>query len=247
MKTFTSANLITVFTYMFKGENWQNKLLITGALMLVSFIIPIVPMLALFGYLMKFAKNVIEGDGQPILPEWDDGRDLIRNGLKLLGLLIVFSLPLIILWITAFGIMLSPLILIFMDFESGNIGPNGPWTLIMLPTTIGGYFMFGLSLVIIFLQSISICHVSIKEQFSAAFHFGEWWRILRTNIGEFLLVFVVMFGLIIGTNMLSSFLFFLLPIVMPLGRACSIFILAPLFGQAYRVGVKKLEEAEAKT
>lgn len=245
MKTFTSTNLEIVFTYMFKGENWQNKLLITVALMLVSFIIPIVPLLALFGYLMKFVKNVIEGDGQPALPEWDDGRDLIRNGFKLLGLLIVFSLPLIILWIIGFGIIFSPFILMFMDSESGFMVPVGTFMLIGLFTTLGEYYMFGLSLVVIFLQSISICHVSVKGQFSAAFRFGEWWRILRANIGEFLLVFVVMFGLVIGTNMLSSFLFFLLPIVMPLGRACSIFILAPLLGQAYRTGVKKLKAAEA--
>lgn len=122
MKTFTSANLKIVFTYMFKGEDWQNKLLITAALMLVSFIIPILPLLALFGYLMKFVKNVIEGDGQPALPEWDDGRDMIRNGFKLLGLSLIFSLSLIILWIIGFGIIFSPFILMFMDSESNFYG-----------------------------------------------------------------------------------------------------------------------------
>lgn len=244
MKTFTSANLKTVFTYMFKGEDWQNKLLITAALMLVSFVIPIVPVLALFGYLMKFVKNVIEGDGQPALPEWDDGRDMIRNGFKLLGLFLIFSLSLIILWIIGFGIIFSPFILMFMDSDSGFMVPVGTFMLIGLFSALGEFFMLGLSLVVVFLQSISICHVSVKGQTSAAFRFGEWGRILRANAGEFLLVFIIMFGLILGTNMLSSFLFFLLPIVMPLSRACSVFILAPLFGQAYRTGVKKLEVAE---
>ncbi len=151
MKTFTSANLKTVFTYMFKGEDWQNKLLITGALMLVSFIIPIVPLLALFGYLMKFVKNVIEGDGQPSLPEWDDGRDLIRNGFKLLGLSIIFSLPVIILWIIGFGIMLSPLILLFMDYMIvGLFMDDG--LINCLPSPSGSTPCLGLSLVVIFLQ-----------------------------------------------------------------------------------------------
>jgi Protein of unknown function (DUF4013) len=245
LKTFTSANLKTVFTYMFKGEDWQNKLLITAALMLVSFIIPILPLLALFGYLMKFIKNVIEGDGQPALPEWDDGRDLIRNGFKLLGLSLIFSLSLIILWIIGFGIIFSPFILMFMDSESSFMVPVGTFMLIGLFSAFGEYLMFGLSLVVVFLQSVSVCHVSVKGQFSAAFRFGEWGRILRANVGEFLLVFVIMFGLILGTNLLSSILFFLLPIVMPFSRACSVFILAPLFGQAYRTGMKKLEEAES--
>ena len=237
MKTFTSANLKTVFTYMFKGENWQNKLLITGALMLVSFIIPIVPLLALFGYLVKFVKNVIEGDGQPALPEWDDGRDLIRNGFKMLKLLIVLSLPLIILWIIPYGIVISPLILLYMY----HIISDGLEMLITLLAVLAAYASLGLSFVVIFLQCISICHATTKGQFSAAFRFGEWWSILRANIGEFLLVFVIMFGLYFGTNILSAGLFFLLP----LGRAYTILVLAPLIGQAYRAGVKKLEAAEA--
>ena len=167
MKTFTSANLKTVFTYMFKGEDWQNKLLITFALMLVSFIIPILPLLALFGYLMKFVKNVIEGDGQPSLPEWDDRRDLIRNGFKLLGLSLIFSLSVIIIWNIGFGIIFSPFILMFMDSESGFMVPVGTFMLIGLFTAFGEYFVFGLSLAVVFLQSISICHVSVKGQFSA--------------------------------------------------------------------------------
>ncbi len=64
----------------------------------------------------------------------------------------------------------------------------------------GGYFMFGLvmllSIVLGFFQSVIIGHVSVTEQFSAAFRFGEWWRILRSNIGEFLLAFVFIMGII---------------------------------------------------
>jgi len=255
MDTFNSANLKKVFTYMFEDENWQNKLLIAVALMFGSFIIPIVPFLALYGYMMKLIKNIVDGDGQPALPEWDDWGNLILNGLKLLGQSLIFSLPIIILWIVGYSGMFFPIILGEMAAESGDMGSEGLWTVITLLATGGGYIMFGLvmlfSLVLGFLQSAIICHVSVTEQFSAAFRFGEWWRILRANIGEFLLIAVFALGLYMGIGTLSQILMMtivlccLMPIVMTFASVYLMFVMAPLFGQAYRTGVKKLEEADA--
>ncbi len=47
MDTFSSSNLKNIFTYPFEDENWKKKLAIAGGLTLASFIIPIVPLLAL--------------------------------------------------------------------------------------------------------------------------------------------------------------------------------------------------------
>ena len=85
MDTFTSTNLKKIFTYPFEDENWQKKLAIAGGLMLASFIIPILPFLALYGYMMKIIKNVVEGDGQPSLPEWDDWGELLPERIETAG------------------------------------------------------------------------------------------------------------------------------------------------------------------
>ena len=255
MDTFTSTNLKKCFSYPFEDEKWQNKVLIAIALMFGSFIVPVVPFLALYGYMMKIIKNVVEGDGQPALPEWDDWGTLILNGLKLIGQSLIFALPLIILWIIGYGGMFIPIILSELAAESGDMGPEGLWVMITLLTTGGGYILFGLvmllSILLGFIQSVIICHVSVTEQFSAAFRFGEWWRILRANIGEFLLVAVFALGLYMGIGTLSQILMMtivlccLMPIVMTFASVYLMFVMAPLFGQAYRTGVKKLEEADA--
>lgn len=251
MDTFTSSSLKKIFTYPFEDENWKKKLAIAGGLVLASFIIPILPLLALSGYMMKIIKQIVEGDGQPSLPEWDDWGALILNGLKLTAQAIVFALPLFLIMFIAYGTMFLPIILTELAAESGDTGGEGLLVLISMLGMGGGYFMFGLvmllSIVLGFFQSVIIGHVSVTEQFSAAFRFHEWWRILRSNFSEFLLAFVF----VMGISMLFSFIyqFFaltivlicLLPFLLAAASAYMTTIIAPLYGQVYRASIEKME------
>jgi Protein of unknown function (DUF4013) len=251
MDTFTTTNLKKFFTYPFEDEKWQNKLLIVGGLMLAGFIIPIIPYMALGGYMMRIIKKVVEGDGKPSLPEWDDWGELMLNGLKLLLQSFIFALPLIILWFVGYGSMFFPIVLSELAAESGDMGSAGLWTMISLLTIGGGYIMFGLvilfSFVLGFIQSVIICHVSVTEQFSAAFRFREWWRILRSNIGEFLLACVFIMGLYIGIGTIYQVLMFtivlccILPIVLSAASGYLMLVMAPLFGSVYRTALEKVE------
>jgi uncharacterized protein DUF4013 len=251
MDTFTSSNLKKIFTYPFEDENWKKKLAIAGGLTLASFIIPIIPWLALCGYMMKIIKQIVEGDGQPSLPEWEDWGSLILNGMKLTLQAFIFALPLILIISIGYGAMFLPIILTELAAESGDTGGEGLLVLISMLGMGGGYFMFGLvmllSIVLGFFQSVIIGHVSFTEQFSAAFRFGEWWRILRSNTGEFLLAFVF----VMGISMLFSFVyqFFvltivlmcLLPFLLAAASAYMTTIIAPLYGQVYRASLEKMK------
>jgi len=255
MDTFSSSNLKKIFNYQFEDENWKKKLAIAGGLTLASFIIPIVPILALSGYMMKIIKQIVEGDGQPSLPEWEDWGNLILNGLKLTAQAFVFTLPLILAFIIGYGSMFLPLILTEIAAESGDAGAEGLGVIITMLGMGGGYFMFGLvtllSVVMWFFQTVIIGHVAVTEQFSAAFRFREWWRILRANTGEFLLAFVFVFGL----TMLFSYVYYffamtivlicLLPFLLSAVSAYMMTVIAPLYGQVYRTSRNKLEETEA--
>ena len=251
MDTFTSANLKTIFTYPFKDEHWQGKLAIAGGLMFASFIIPIVPYLALAGYMMRIIKQVVEGDGDPALPEWDDWGELLLNGLKLVGQSFIFALPLIILWFIGYGTMFFPVVLSELAAESGDMGPEGLWMIISLLTMGGSYILFGLVILLSFLlgfiQSVIICHVAVTEQFAAAFRFREWWRILRSNLGEFLLAFIFIMGLSIGLGaiyqvlMLTIVLCCILPFVLSAASGYLMLVMPPLFGRVYRRALEKMK------
>ncbi|MCD4672344.1 MAG: DUF4013 domain-containing protein [Anaerolineaceae bacterium] len=251
MDTFTSTNLKKYFSYPFEDKNWQGKLAIAGGLMLACFIIPVLPLLALYGYMMRIIKQVVEGDGQPTLPEWDDWGDLMMSGLKLMGEMFIFALPLLVLWIAGYGAMFFPAMLSGLAAESGDMGSESLWLVVTLLSAGGGYIMFGLvvflSLLLGFTQSVVMCHVAVTGQFSAAFRFGEWWRILRSNFGEFLLAYVFILGLSVGVSvvyqilMMTIVLCCILPIVLSAASIYLMLFTMPLLGQVYRAALEKME------
>ncbi len=251
MDTFSSSNLKNIFTYPFEDENWKKKLAIAGGLTLASFIIPIVPWLAVVGYMMRIIKQVVESDGEPALPEWDDWGELLLNGLKWIGQYFIYTLPLIVLLFVGYGAMFFPMLLTGLAAESGDTGGEGLFAIIFMLSMGGSYFIFGLimllSILLGFFQSVIISHISVTEQFSAAFRFREWWRILRSNTGEFLLAFVFVLG--ISTLFYIVYMFFsltivlicLLPFLLAAASAYMMTVIAPLFGQVYRASLEKMK------
>ena len=202
--------------------------------------------------MMRIIKQVVEGDGEPALPEWDDWGELLLNGLKLLGQSFLFSLPLIILWFVGYGAMFFPIVLSELAAESGDMGGSeGLLTMVSLLTMGGSYIMFGLvillSVVLGFIQSVVICHVAVTGQFAAAFRFREWWRILRSNLGEFLLACVFTMGLYIGIVTIYQVLVFtivlccIVPFVLSAASGYLMLVVAPLFGRVYRRALEKME------
>lgn len=86
------------FTFMFDDEEWVQKIVIGGLLLLVS-VIPLVNLftgLVLLGYSLRLLQNVARGVERP-LPEWNDwGGDWVRGLMVALGSLI-YSIPILIL------------------------------------------------------------------------------------------------------------------------------------------------------
>lgn len=249
METFTSSNLKQLFTYPFKDQQWQGKLAIAAALMFANFIIPILPMVALYGYMMRIIKQVVEGDGQPALPAWDDWGELLLNGLKLMGQALVFSLPLILLMAIAYGGMFFASFSSAMLAENSTAGHETLNAMMSLLTLGGSYLIFGLviflSVIAGFLQSVILPHVAVTGQFTAAFRFGEWWRLLRSNFGEFLLAYVFVLALGIGIGflyqmlMLTIVLCCVVPFVASVSSVYVLLVSASLYGQVYRTALAK--------
>ena len=79
------------FSFVFEDSKWVSKIIIGGILA----IIPIVGWFFVMGYLIAIARNVIQGNPQP-LPEWSDFGQLFIDGLYGLVIAFVYVLPIII-------------------------------------------------------------------------------------------------------------------------------------------------------
>ena len=78
------------FTFIFDDEEWVSKLLIGVLFVLASTVIVGIPFL--LGYMIRIVRNVMAGNEKP-LPGWDDLGDLLKEGLILAVILIIWAIP----------------------------------------------------------------------------------------------------------------------------------------------------------
>jgi Protein of unknown function (DUF4013) len=79
------------FSYVFDDEQWISKVLIGGLLIWI----PIVNF-AVFGYMIKIAQNVAQGNPRP-LPEWGEFGDHFMRGFYVFVIYLVYLMPIFIL------------------------------------------------------------------------------------------------------------------------------------------------------
>ncbi len=82
--TFQTENLKQLFSYPFKDERWQGKLIVASALMFAGFIVPVLPMLALYGYVARIMRRIIRGMANLACRNGKIGANS-GTGLKVLG------------------------------------------------------------------------------------------------------------------------------------------------------------------
>lgn len=135
--------------------------ILIAALMVV---IPIFGWLVLYGYGMRVTRQVAGGSDLP-LPEWDDFGGLFLDGLKLFGVTFIWSLPATLL--------------------GAITGRGGEASL------AGGCLSSLVSLAVGFFLPAAIARVATTGSFSAGLDIGTVVALVRRNVGDYLLVFVV--------------------------------------------------------
>src|SRR6185369_381584 len=90
----TTFDFVKPFAFVFEDARWINKVLIGGIFQLLAMMLIGVPFL--LGYLAKLVRNVIADVALP-LPEWDDLGEMFNEGLRLVGVAILYALPFIML------------------------------------------------------------------------------------------------------------------------------------------------------
>lgn len=239
-------DLSHTLSYPFKGREAQKNFLIGSLLILAGFIIPLLPFFILYGYLSQIMEKTLAGE-KASMPAWENWEKLFKDGLRLYGVRMVFSIPILIL---AFGLML----LYFGGFfliavqDQPSTGLIAALILAFLGLIC---LLFPLGLVTSVLSYPASVHAVARQKFLAGFSFGEWWPILRKNLGGFLLTIGVTYAISFVTGILFQVLYItlilacLLPFIIPAATFYMLLVIEPMAAQAYREGLEKLNPSAA--
>ena len=83
------------FTFVFDDEDWITKVLVGALFVLASMVLVGIPFL--IGYSIALMRNVMRGDDKP-LPAWDELGEKFKEGILLVLIFLVWSIP---IWIVA--------------------------------------------------------------------------------------------------------------------------------------------------
>ena len=243
---FFGYDLKEIFTFPFKDADARKYLLIGGLISVAGFFIPILPYLLLYGYAVIIARQVLKGE-EPHMVPWEDWGEMLKEGAKLFGVRVVFSLPILIFAIPLMiGGIAMPIIVETMDSGSTDTF-IALFTIIMMGSMC---IIIPLSIPLTVVIPAAEMHVVENNDFAAAFRFKEWWPILRANLGGFIVAFgiyyivsmalAIVMQILIATLIFACLLFILIP-------AMTIYITLIMYvtsAIAYRDGKVKLVQNE---
>jgi hypothetical protein len=242
-------NMQDILTFPFEDPQWPSKLLIASLLMIANFVVPLVPMIFLLGYVTLIMQHILRENGRPYLPEWQDWGELFKLGLRLGGLMAAYFVPLLMFFGIAFAFFLIPPIFL------GAAQSNGKWIapeaeILVLFSTLTGMGLFGiaflLSMIVGALLPGALCHTAARGEFAAGFRVREWWPVYRANLVGFLLVFFTVSGIFSIASMVLSLLSWtivlscLVPFLSSALFGYQALISYPWYAQVYREGQEKL-------
>lgn len=241
---FFGFDLKELFMFPVKDEQARKYLLIGALVALAGFFIPVLPYLVLIGYSVQIARQVLRGETPHMIP-WEDWGGMLRDGAKLLGVRLVYSIPILIV---ASPLMLGGIAMPFMA-ESMNGSEVDTFIAIFSIIMMGGMcILIPISLPLSVIIPVVEMHVVDNDDFAAGFRFKEWWGILRANLGGFIAAFaiyyVISMVLAIGMQILIATLILacLLFILMPAMTIYLTLIMYTTVAIAYRDGRAKLNE-----
>ncbi|HJW94795.1 MAG TPA: DUF4013 domain-containing protein [Thermoanaerobaculia bacterium] len=174
-------DFVKPFAFVFEDARWINKVLIGGIFQLLSALLVGIPFL--LGYLAQLVRNVVANATLP-LPEWDDLGEMFNEGLRLIGVAIVYFLPLLAI----LAMIMIPMIVVTAaaSHHNDDFDPGGLFACVWC-------LFLPLTLVYAIWMPAALMYAIVEQRFGAAFEFARIWRFISNNVGNYLLAVVVMF------------------------------------------------------
>lgn len=244
---FFGFDLNQIFSFPFQDSDSRKHLLIGGLMAVAAMIIPLLPHWIILGYAGMIARQVLRGE-TPHMMAWEDWSGYLKRGARLFFIRLILSLPILLMvlpifiggialpWITS-GMRGSEQEAMAFIFSLGTIGIICITIPLSLPLALG--------------ISVAEIHVLEKDEFSAGFHFKEWWQVLRANLSGFVIAFVLHYFVSV------AFVFVMQILAATFILACLLVILIPgmtiyltllmyvINATAYRQGMIRISEKES--
>jgi len=193
MATATPAPSPTVdlgrcFTFVPEDPEWVTKILVGGLFTLLSAVLVGIPFV--LGYWGRTLRNVVAGQPRP-LPPWDDLGGIFSDGLRLLGVYLVYTLGLATALAALSCVLLAPLVAL------GHVGSldDGPGALFGALGGLGSLF-FGTVAVVVSLAALvylpaALARAALRDSFSEGFSWREITAFIQANLGNYALALVI--------------------------------------------------------
>ncbi|MBI5302228.1 MAG: DUF4013 domain-containing protein [Chloroflexi bacterium] len=237
--------------WAFKDPDWKSKFLIGSAIALAARFVPLVGILAYFaiyGYCLIMLRAVLRG-AAPMLPKWENFGDLFVDGFKSGLAAIGYWLPGMLAMICAYS---SMFVMIFADAvtrvsATRDAAQRFPWGILAGYAGFFGFFAIAmvLMLLLMFPMVIAVGQYARTGEIGAGYRISEVWKILRANLGGFIIAFFIGLAIAVGLGMVLQILYFtiILCCLIPFVSAPISFYMtlmwSYLFGMAYREGALK--------
>lgn len=237
------------FVFPFEGADWQKRFVIGAVLILVSFFIPIIPLIFVGGYVVQVMRRAIEGQDLA-LPAWEDWGKLGVDGLRYSVVGLVFVLPGVLVYFGGMGLymvsaMILPVSMQMIEQGRGNVAVIPLFFVVSMLILFVSIF---LGMILTFVGAIplpaALAHFVAKDQVGAAFRFREWWPLLWRNKMSYFIAWVLCGGLmgILYYGMMMLYATVVLCMFIPVLIAPLLFYLmlvfAAVFGETYRESVE---------
>ena len=208
------------FSFPFQDEKWIEKIVIAA----VIGIIPIIGWFALLGWSIEIGRRVINGDDE-VLADWSDFGGLLTLGFKAWVAALVFSIPLIIVWIP---------VGIFTGVVSSTDG-DAAGAVISLVSFCMICLTFTYTIALLFALPASYGRLAATDGLVESLTFRALWTIVSNAPSAYL---IVLLGYIVA-GFIASLGTILCFVGIFLTTAYSLAVEGHLLGQAYKEGTAK--------
>lgn len=176
------------FTFVTEDPNWVTKILVGGLFALLTTVLVGIPFMV--GYWARTLKNTVAGVRHP-LPEWDDLGGIFSDGMRLVGVYLVYALGLALVMGVLGCVVMAP----FIALGSAGGMDEGPEALF---AALGGLGMLVFYLLIFVFAIVAGVYLpaamgraALRESFSEGFAWREILGFIRANLGNYALAIIV--------------------------------------------------------
>ncbi|MGB9777282.1 MAG: DUF4013 domain-containing protein [Anaerolineae bacterium] len=236
MSRNTLVELKHLFRFPFQEPDWVNRFIIGSALIFAGWVVPILPVLFVYGYAVEVMRRVIGGE-EPSLPPWQDWGRLFVDGLRAFAVGLVYLLPGTLVYFGGMG-------LYFASFFIPLLANREPTMALVMVTMALFFISLFLGSLLLFLGAIplpaAMAHFVAENRLGAAFQVRRWWAVLKERRWEYLAAWILLFGMMGLLYVLWMLLYYticlcwLMPILAAPVAFYTTLVFAALFGQVWR-------------